>query len=403
MAPLRIAYITNHRRFKIHFRAYPWAQALAARGHTVDVFCHADTARWRTQVEQADGFRIVHNPDLLIGPLRQGWDPYCALRRYRFLAHEAQPYDLIHCLDTRLAVIWPALAYARPRGIPVFSDWIDWWGRGGLIAERRPRWYQLMFGGIETWFEEHYRPQLDGLTAISQALIERAVALGVPRDSCLHLPGGANLAAFQDLPAREDARAALGLPPDAEVLCFSGLDVLIDLPLAIDAFAHIARQRPRAWLLLVGPTPEAARRLAPDDATRARIHATGPVPYAALGRHLAAADCFLMPYADKVSNVGRWPNKVGDYMCVGRPTISNPVGEVARLFEAHPIGVLTPPAPEAMAAAAQALLNDSARRMQMGQAARATAEAHYAWDVLIDRLEAWYHARLAARLPRTAG
>ena len=111
--PLRILLVSNHRRFKINFRAHPWARELARLGHEVDVMCHADTERWRTRIERVDGFRIIENPDLLVGALRQGWDPYCAFRRARFLAREDKTYDIIHCLDTRLAVIWPALWYAR--------------------------------------------------------------------------------------------------------------------------------------------------------------------------------------------------------------------------------------------------------------------------------------------------
>ncbi len=66
----------------------------------------------------------------------------------------------------------------------------------------------------------------------------------------------------------------------------------------------------------------------------AKYQSPGPVTYRELlPKYLAAADVFLMPYSNKISNVGRWPNKVGDYMCVGRPTVSNPVGEVKWLFE----------------------------------------------------------------------
>src|SRR5688572_8750385 len=75
VASLRIALISNHRRFKVHFRGYPWARELAKRGHEVDLFCHADTAFLNTRTEIVYGFRIIENPDLLYGAARQGWDP----------------------------------------------------------------------------------------------------------------------------------------------------------------------------------------------------------------------------------------------------------------------------------------------------------------------------------------
>ena len=324
---LKLLFVSNHRRFKIHFRAYPWARGLAALGHSVDVMCHADNERWKTTYEERDGFRIIHNPDLLVGPLRQGWDPVCAYRRGSFLFREKKTYDVIHCLDTRPAVILPSLAYARAMKIPIVSDWIDWWGRGGLIKERRPLWYQLLFGGFETFFEEYFRNKLDGLTTISSALLERGVKLGIPRKDCLYIPGGANTEEFSGLPSLE-CRKALSIPEASPVICFSGLDVLIDLPLALATFERIMAKVPDAVLLLIGPTADLAAKLAPNLRASSRVVCTGPFPYAALPRYLCVADIFLMPYANKISNVGRWPNKIGDYMCIGRPTVSNPVGEV---------------------------------------------------------------------------
>src|SRR5439155_5272691 len=141
--PLKILIITHQRRARMSTRALPWGQALAARGHTVDVLCHADTERWKTRYEQHAGLCIIHSPDLLVGALRQGWDPVCALRRGVWLFREKQAYDIIHCLDTRPTVVLPALAYGRAMRIPIVSDWVDWFGRGGLIAEKRPLWYRV--------------------------------------------------------------------------------------------------------------------------------------------------------------------------------------------------------------------------------------------------------------------
>ena len=394
---LRILLLTNHRQFKIHYRAYPWARELAARGHKVDVMCHADTERWRTRVENVDGFRLIHSPDLMVGALRQGWDLVCAMRRRNMLFREHKNYDVIHCLDTRPAVILPALAYARATRTTIVSDWVDWWGRGGLISERRPLWYQCAFGWFETYFEEHYRARLDGLTAISSALIDRAVSLGVSPQRCLRIPGGANTRAFSRIPDRDFSRKRLGISSSASVLCFSGLDVLIDLPLVLQTYRHLLRKQPSAVLLLVGPTENHVRTIVPELSLLRGIVATGPKPYEQLPDYLAAADVFLMPYRDKVSNRGRWPNKIGDYMCVGRPTVSNPVGEVKWLFERFDIGRLVQPEPDSMAAVTLSLLENPALAAEIGRRARRVAHEHFAWEKLIVELEHWYHGTIAIR------
>jgi glycosyltransferase involved in cell wall biosynthesis len=310
---------------------------------------------------------------------------------------ERKRYDIIHCLDTRLAVVWPALAYAKAHDIPIVSDWIDWWGRGGLIEERRPGWYKATLGGVETWFEEHYRAKLDGLTTISHALMRRGIDLGCKPERCIVINGAADMATFSSPASAGEARARVGLPLDVPVVCFSGLDVLMDLPLAIRAFEIIRAAMPGAHLLLVGPTEAQAKAASMSAAVLQATTALGPVPYKELPAILPAADLFLLPYPDKVVNVGRWPNKIGDYMAVGRPTVANPVGELNELFRRHPVGVLAGATPEEMAASALHLLRNPAIAGEIGRGARKAAETELSWSSQIARLEAWYRTILAAR------
>ena len=379
---------------------------MARLGHEVDLFCHADTERFRTHVERVEGFRVIESPDMLFGALRQGWDPYCAVRRSAFMFREGKQYDIIHCLDTRLAVIWPALAYARAHGIPIVSDWIDWWGRGGLIDERRPGWYKASFGGIETWFEEHYRAKLDGLTSISHALMRRGVGLGCKPDRCIVINGAADLTTFAKPASQAAARSRLGLPSGVPVVCFSGLDVLIDLPIAVQAYELIRKQLPDARMLLVGPTEDDAKASVTSHDSLSGISAIGKVPYHKLPEVLPAADVFLLPYPDKIVNVGRWPNKIGDYMAVGRPTVANPVGELVDLFGRYQIGKLAGETPRAMADAALELLTNPTLADQLGREARRVAETDINWTSQISRLESWYrsiiqkqHSPLASAAP----
>lgn len=311
---------------------------------------------------------------------------------------EGKPYDIIHCLDTRPAVVWPALAYARAHGIPIVSDWIDWWGRGGLIAERRPRWYQLTFGHVETWFEEHYRARLDGLTTISHALMQRGIDLGCDPNACIVVNGAADMSTFATPLSKEAARSKLNLSVSDPVVCFSGLDVLVDLPVAVQAFEHIHAALPNAKLLLVGPGIEEAKRAASNHKILNSITALGKVPYTELPNILPAADLFLLPYPDRIVNVGRWPNKIGDYMAVGRPTVANPVGELNTLFNRYDIGVLSDADSVQMGEAALALLRDEEKRAALGRCARRVAENELSWSTQIERLEDWYRAIVAEKL-----
>jgi hypothetical protein len=54
---------------------------------------------------------------------------------------------------------------------------------------------------------------------------------------------------------------------------------------------------------------------------------------------LSACNAFALPYPNTARNRGRWPNKIGDYICLQRPVITNPTGDVGKLLEKFPVGM----------------------------------------------------------------
>jgi glycosyltransferase involved in cell wall biosynthesis len=89
-------------------------------------------------------------------------------------------------------------------------------------------------------------------------------------------------------------------------------------------------------------------------------------------------------------NKGRWPNKMGDYLSLGRPTVSNPVGDIKDLFERHEIGLLADWTPEDFAAKIIYLLDHPDIAKKISQNARWVAENEYNWSILGEKLEKFY-------------
>jgi hypothetical protein len=166
------------------------AKHLVQRGHKVSLIVTADHRKFGTGESTWDGVHIIETPDLLWGQLRSGWDLWNLVNRVIYLSQDKDPYDLVHCFETRLATIYPALLYCRQHKLPLLTDWNDWWGRGGLVDEVRPRWYRFLFGGVETYYEGAFRKQGSGVTLISSALARCAAGLGMPSKHICHLPGG---------------------------------------------------------------------------------------------------------------------------------------------------------------------------------------------------------------------
>ena len=387
---LAILLIGSQRRFKARARGYAMAKHLLARGHDVTLMVVADKRRAGIVEEDWDGVRTVETPDLLWGRLRSGWDGWDTLNRLAYLQREQRGYDLVHCLDTRPASIYPGMFYARRHHAPILTDWIDWWGRGGIIDEFRPRWYRLLFGGVETYYEEAFRTRTDGLTAISTALVQRAIGLGVDPARILHLPNGSWPDVFH-VPDSLTCRRRVGLATAGPIIGYSSLDTYFDLAPVFEALAMVVRRYPDARLLITGRVPSMVAEMQQRHGVEKNVILTGFVPYEDLPWYLGCCDLFITPFQNKIFNIGRWPSKINDYMSIGRPIVSNPVGDVKTLFEAHDIGLLAQYDPTDFSDKIAFLIEHPDLARELGANARMAAETEYNWSVLIARLEAFYY------------
>jgi glycosyltransferase involved in cell wall biosynthesis len=102
---------------------------------------------------------------------------------------------------------------------------------------------------------------------------------------------------------------------------------------------------------------------------------------------LPSADVFLFTFTNTQLNLGRWPNKIGDYMAAGRPTVSNYTGDLIYLFNKHKIGLLASENPEDIASKTIRFLDDREYATDIGKKARHAAEQFYDWKILARRLE----------------
>lgn len=380
--------MTHHRRHKAQARPHIIAKYLMERGHTVKLIVTAETARTGIVESEWDGVPIVEMPDLLFGKARAGWDVWNAYNRTRYLKNENN-WDLVHCFETRLSTIYPAMRYVKQHNLPWITDWNDWWGRGGIIAEARPRWYQILFGPAETYYEEAFRTKADGLTVISRALGKRAEGLGMPADHILRLPGGTLPELFQSRTTAE-CRVHMGLPEEGVILGFSSMDSHFDLELVMRSAAIVKEKFPDLKILITGRAGEEVRQIASQHGMENNLHLTGFLPFEELPWALGCANLFLLPFPEKVYNVGRWPNKIGDYMSIGRPTVSNPVGDIKPLFEEDRIGLLAAEEAGDFADKILCLLEQPELARELGENARRTAVEKYDWRVLIGKLEDFY-------------
>lgn len=382
--------IAHQRRFKADARSFAIARHLVENGHEVSLHVVSDQRKIGLSTYDDHGVRIVETPDLLWGRLRSGWDPWNLINRVAYLSRDTRVYDLVHCFETRPATIYPAMIYGKIHSLPILTDWNDWWGRGGIIDENRPKWYRLLFGSLETYYEEAYRNRAQGLTVISTALAHRAEALGVDHDRILHLPGGTLPGLFVDR-SIEVCRRRIGLALSAPVVGFSSLDTHLDVNLILDALSHVASRHPDVVMIITGDAQKPVHDLVAELGLKSNVLFTGFVPLDELPWILGCADVFVLPFPDRIRNRGRWPNKIGDYMSLGRPTVTNPVGDIKGLFDSAEIGMFAEWDARDFSTKINFLIENPEIAARMGENARRLAVSTYSWEQLVEGLQDFYY------------
>ncbi len=371
-------------------RSHVMGSQLVQRGHQVTLVMVAEKEHLHIETYDWQGVRAVVTPSIFPGRLHYGWDPWDTLNRILFLGKENQKYDLVQVFETRPSTIYPGLWYSRKHKLPLISDWNDWYGHGGLANMNRPRWYHfLKLEAIETFYEEAFRAPAAGLTVISTALQERALKLGVHPERIFHLPGGTFPAWFQAR-SQAECRQRCNFPLGVPVLGFSSSDSHFDLEIVMSALAIVRKVYPNIEMIVTGKAKPSVHELVRSYQLENHVRFVGYLPFEDLPWYLGCADLFLLPLADRPYNRGRWPNKMGEYMSLGRPTVANPVGDIKHLFEQHPVGLLASWEAEDFAEKIIQLLSNPEQAAELGTSARKVAESKYDWRILTERLEKFY-------------
>jgi len=217
------------------------------------------------------------------------------------------------------------------------------------------------------------------VVAVSRALADEVVALGVPRERVAVVMNGVNAELFHPRD-RAQARRELGLPAGPLVLYVGNLKPEKGVLELIAAWPRVSRELPDASLAIVGggPMRTALEATLPP---RATLH--GAQPLAAIPTWLAACDVLVLP-----SHVEGTPNVVLEALACGRRVVASAVGGVPDLLTTPTLGALvTPRDPEALAAALTQAL-----RTPYSPEEVAELGARGGWEASADAL----HAVLAA-------
>lgn len=366
-------------------RAFYFSRELARAGHEVTLATVSRSSRFQRAVsykrdwigecssprDEGPWIRLIEGPACGNRALPgSGWGPLDIWGRVRELEFGA--YDAVLGFEYQPNVSWPVYLTQRRKGYAFYSDWCDWFGgssnrfRGWKLAHR-----------IDSYFEEKIRFRAECVSVTSRVLEHRALSIGIPLEKVAYIPNGAPTDYI--LPQnRKTARERFRLPEDSPiVVAVSNGDMCREIRI----FCGLVKRAPKAIFLMVGNISRAALALADQLAIGDRISTTGWVSDEDYPRVLGCADVCICPLEDGLNDRARWPTKILDFLAAGRPTVTNPVGEVETLFRRSDVGILAGHSDEEFASEIFALFEAPDRRHFLGELARKVMVNEWDWRV----------------------
>jgi glycosyltransferase involved in cell wall biosynthesis len=373
-----------------YFRCYHFARHLVRRGHKVTLLTVRKDIALTPEFSKEEGVDVIKTPRTVARFPYRYWHRWMSPGVFwRLLWVLKESHDVVMAFDHWPEVACPFFLAKLKRQKRLVADWCDLFTDGGIFESKWPR--DSVGYRVENWLERRTKCMANSVTVISQELHNRAIACGVSPDRLMLLPSGADIDHIRPFP-KDKMRRLLGLPADARIVAYTGVTTSHEVRLLIESFAMVARDVPDAHLLLLGPFADGKHQDGIDPEIRSRIITPGSVPYANLGKYLAAADVLALPLPDVLNSRARWPNKFGDYLAAGRPIVATALGDLVPVFEEHAIGLSAKPDTSDFARQTVNLLNDRDRWDEYGQTGRRVAEEQLDWGILAGRLESFLQA-----------
>ncbi len=181
------------------------------------------------------------------------------------------------------------------------------------------------------------------------------------------------------------------LPPGRHLLFVGRLEERKGFPIAVDAFAELARSYQDLRLLVVGDGAErtAVDRL--DAPVRARVEMLGRVDDDRLASYLKAADIYIGPATGGES----FGIVLAEAMAAGKPIVASDIDGYRDVARDGLEALLVPPGDaSALVSAVRELLDDSRLAQSLG-AGGALRAREFDWDVVSERILAVYDSVLS--------
>ncbi len=373
---------------------YPWDVRVekVCRSLSLEYEVHlvSRNTRRRSTYEWNDGFHIHRLPVVAWVPERlnaaMGFPAFFNPLWIRAIWQTVRRCGARVLLIRDLPLALTSLLVGRALGIPVVLDMAENYpamiqdlrdsrrARTGFRLVRNPRLIRL----VERMSIRH----ADHILVVVDESRDRLLKMGVPASKMSVVMNTPTLDRWRENGLKDDGRRSLRHPDELIIVYLGVLEVPRGLGTAIRAMREVRRQLPRARLVVIGSGRdegrfrEEARSAGVTDCVEFR----GWVEYGEALAYLSRCDVGLVPHHVTESWQTTVPNKLFDYMSLGKPVIVSNARPTARIVTEEGCGLVFPDRDAAALAEAMIAMGDPTIREACGRGGRDAIRRRYNWE-----------------------
>lgn len=370
---------------------------LCRRGYAVHVFCPSFPNSDRAASEYGATFHLFDNWPMgrtaKLRTLKYLGYPLAMRPRLKAWARTVRPVGFLAQHSISAVAVAPV---AQRLKIPCVANYLDF--LTGFMEGWRPRWAWLPLVKSLNWFELSLPKRYDvaGVLTVSDDIKARIQSTRFPSDRLKTLRFGFDADNFPLLPVLTP-RAADASPL---IVMHGSMDRHHLGPILGDAIPRIVRRFPKARFEFIGPRTSSLASLAEavaPEISRETLRQIGFVPYAEIGKRLAAADCGIVPYEDTPGAHSAFVAKAVEFGAVGTPFVSSALRGIQPFFQGFSCVRFTDFNGDAFARAVCDILDrrGPAQRLECERLSRHIHET-LNWGVIAERAITFFEERVAS-------
>lgn len=289
--------------------------------------------RWRfSQVarrELRDGIEVYHPRYFLtpkVGMAFYGWMMFLSVLPVVRKLHKEFDFDLIdahYVYPDGFAAIQLGRLFKKPVVVSARGSDINLFKTFPLIRK----------------LLQHVLHKADSVVAVSQALKQAIIQLGIPEEKIRCIPNGVETEKFYPMP-KEQARRELGLPNQRMIVSVGNLTPNKGFDLLVRSLRILADEFHEKDLQLVivgdGPSRRELERTIASVALNDRVRLVGSIPHDQLHVWYSAADLFCL-----ASSREGWPNVILESLACGTPVVATSAGGIPEIICSDKFGLLS--------------------------------------------------------------